>query len=157
VILWRLSPARHAKEALSGEGAALRGGRWNSRGMKAVYASLDPATTVLEALTTFDPALVPAGGYRLLKLVVPEGAEIIEPALGELPRGWADWERPDAARAYGDAFLKSGRGLVLIVPCAALPQAKNALISLAHPRAREIAVAESFPFEFDPRWPLKRG
>lgn len=157
MILWRLSAARHAKEALSGEGAALRGGRWNSRGIKAVYASLDPATTVLEALTTFDAALVPAGGYRLLKLVVPEVAEIIEPALGEFPRGWADWESPDAARAYGDAFLKSGRGLVLIVPCAALPQAKNALISLAHPRASEIAVAESFPFEFDPRWPLKRG
>lgn len=157
MILWRLTPARHVRKALTGEGAAIRGGRWNSRGMKAVYASVDPATTVLEALTTFEPALAPLGGYRLLKLVVPENAEIVEPASRDLPAQWASWQNPDATRAHGDAFLKSGRGMVLIVPSVVLPQAKNAIINPAHPQARDIVVAESTAFEFDPRWPLKRG
>ncbi|WP_196796267.1 RES domain-containing protein [Acidiphilium cryptum] len=32
----------------NGEGAHLGGGRWNSRGVRAVYYSLDPATAILE-------------------------------------------------------------------------------------------------------------
>ena len=32
----------------SGEGAYRFGGRWNSRGVRAVYGSLDPATAILE-------------------------------------------------------------------------------------------------------------
>ena len=48
LVGWRLDRAKHATSWDSGEGAFLYGGRWNSAGVRAVYCSIDPATTILE-------------------------------------------------------------------------------------------------------------
>ena len=45
---WRMDQARHAPTWDSGIGAERTGGRWNPKGVKAVYCALDPATTILE-------------------------------------------------------------------------------------------------------------
>nr|WP_255733663.1 RES domain-containing protein [Ruegeria sp. Ofav3-42] len=45
---WRIDQERHYKTWRSGEGAFRVGGRWNSRGVRAVYTSLDPAAACLE-------------------------------------------------------------------------------------------------------------
>ena len=45
---WRLDLAVHAATWQTGEGSYRAGGRWNSPGIRAVYASLDPATAILE-------------------------------------------------------------------------------------------------------------
>ena len=47
LVAWRLDQARHAATWDSGEGAHLVGGRWNTRGVRAVYCSIDPATAIL--------------------------------------------------------------------------------------------------------------
>ena len=58
LVMWRLDQARFAPQWDSGEGAYLAGGRWSSRGVRAVYAALDPATAILEvavdAIITID-------------------------------------------------------------------------------------------------------
>ena len=46
---WRIDAADHAATWHSGIGAERFGGRWNPRGLRAVYASLDPATCLVEA------------------------------------------------------------------------------------------------------------
>lgn len=48
LYLWRLDQERHASTWLSGIGAEIAGGRWNSKGNKAVYCSADPSTAILE-------------------------------------------------------------------------------------------------------------
>jgi RES domain-containing protein len=48
LLCWRLEEKRHAKAWDSGEGALRFGGRWNTRGNRAVYSSFDPATAILE-------------------------------------------------------------------------------------------------------------
>ncbi|MBR0750154.1 RES domain-containing protein [Bradyrhizobium japonicum] len=48
LVAWRLDQATYAATWDSGEGAFLVGGRWNSRGLRAVYCSVDPATAILE-------------------------------------------------------------------------------------------------------------
>src|SRR5690606_37439658 len=48
LVAWRLDLAGFAPAWDSGEGAYRYGGRWNSRGVRAVYCSLDPATAILE-------------------------------------------------------------------------------------------------------------
>jgi RES domain-containing protein len=48
VRLWRIDQERHYRTWHTGEGAFRVGGRWNRRGVRAVYASLDPATACLE-------------------------------------------------------------------------------------------------------------
>jgi len=149
-----MTPAAHADRALAGASAALRGGRWNSKGMPAVYASLDAATTVLETLATIDPADAPEGGFRLLQLELPDDAPLLEPKLTALPEGWDLAEKTAEVQEFGDAFLRSGKELVMIVPGATLSESRNAVINPSHPRAGEIKIARSRKFSFDPRWPL---
>src|ERR671914_520595 len=57
MIVHRL--ARLAHEKLDGEGARLAGGRWNSRGRAAVYASSRLSLAALELLVHTDVRLVP--------------------------------------------------------------------------------------------------
>ena len=45
---WRLDASARASTWDSGIGAQLLGGRWNNKGAKAVYASIDPAAAILE-------------------------------------------------------------------------------------------------------------
>ena len=48
LVGWRIDQAKFRSDWDSGEGAYRVGGRWNSRGVRAVYCSLDPATAILE-------------------------------------------------------------------------------------------------------------
>jgi len=59
LLAWRLCRAPFAD--LSGEGARLYGGRWNSSGRAMVYAAGDAALAVLEVRVHLDlpPDLVP--------------------------------------------------------------------------------------------------
>ncbi len=107
VVLWRLDAAKHADGWDRGEGAYLVGGRWNSRGVRAVYASLDPATAILEVAVHKT--------FRALDIVphVLTFAEIRDPALihvvdeGAIPNpNWLAPGIPSAGQqAFGDALL----------------------------------------------------
>jgi RES domain-containing protein len=48
LVAWRLDESRFALTWESGEGARLHRGRWNSRGRRIVYCSVDPSTAILE-------------------------------------------------------------------------------------------------------------
>jgi RES domain-containing protein len=48
IHFWRLDAETHAATWNTGEGSFRVGGRWNSPGIRAIYASLDPATATLE-------------------------------------------------------------------------------------------------------------
>lgn len=110
IRFWRLDHARHAATWSSGEGAFLVGGRWNSRGVRAVYASLDPATAILEVAVH--------KGFKALDTVphVLTSARIADPALvrvvppEEVPN--PNWLVPTVhgpgQQAFGDALLASG-------------------------------------------------
>lgn len=153
MILWRLVPARWETSALDGVGASVFGGRWNSKGVRAFYLSLDAATTILETLTTFSRATAPPDGYRLLK--IDYDGSIHQPPASSLP---PQWDRPDdasAARVFGDAFLRSFAAGVLLVPSVFLKSATNAVLNPLHPDGAKARVLESLEFSFDPRWPMK--
>lgn len=53
-MAWRLDQSKYAATWDSGEGAFLVGGRWNSRGVRAVYCAIDPATAILEVAVQRD-------------------------------------------------------------------------------------------------------
>ncbi len=54
-VVYRNTSLRYAsgKDLLAGEGSSQAGGRWNPRGLRAVYASLTPETAMAEALSLF--------------------------------------------------------------------------------------------------------
>jgi hypothetical protein len=103
-------------EDLSGEGARLVGGRWNSPGRPVVTTAEDAALAVLEVRVHLDL------DFSLL----PADDVLIAIDLDELSAGRLDVFPADTV-AFGDAWLASRRSPVLNVPSAISPRAATCL------------------------------
>lgn len=114
LVAWRLDQSKYAATWDGGEGAFLVGGRWNSRGVRAVYCAVDPATAILEVAVH--------KGFRALDTVPhvitaatidPDGVFIVEPDA--VPN--ANWLRPGipsaGQQAFGDDLLAKHRFVVI--------------------------------------------
>lgn len=113
---WRVDQAKNASTWDSGIGAQAFGGRWNPKGVKAVYCSIDAATAILEvavhkgfrALDTVPHAIT------AMSIVDPSLVHIVEP--GQVPNpGWLSTGVPSAGQqAFGADLL--GRHLFVLIP-----------------------------------------
>ncbi|HLY53961.1 MAG TPA: RES domain-containing protein [Stellaceae bacterium] len=109
LVFWRLDQAKFAALWDGGEGSYRVGGRWSPRGVRAVYAALDPATAILEvavhksfrALDTVPHVLTSA------RIADAGHVHVVEPWQVPNP----NWLRPGAVSAgqqgFGDALLKA--------------------------------------------------
>ena len=135
---WRI--CRRPFADLSGEGARLYGGRWNSPGRPVVYAAEAAALAVLEVRVHLDLdwSLLPAD-YVLMAIDLSSLAiESLEEAL-------------DDPVTYGDAWLESRRSVVLGVPSVLVRESRNLLVNVAHPEASRASIASIRSFSFDER------
>jgi RES domain-containing protein len=140
--------ARRPYADLSGEGARLVGGRWNSPGRAALYLADSRALAILETLVHLD----------LDRNIVPPDYVILEVDLSMLAeaREWLE-EGPAVApsdtecRAVGDAFLAANRALALRVPSIIVPHAGNYVLNPAHPLSRQLRIKSVETFAFDRR------
>lgn len=137
---------------LSGEGARLAGGRWNSPGRAALYLAESRALAVLEVLVhlDLDADMIPAD-YVIMAVDLSAFQDVsrwVEDGPS-LPPSDAD------CRAIGDAFLGSGRALALRVPSILVPRASNLILNPAHWLTGHVRVEPLEPFAFDRRL-LKR-
>jgi RES domain-containing protein len=147
MIVWRLARLAHAK--LDGEGARLAGGRWNSRGRAAVYASSRLSLAALELLVHTDVRLVPLD-LVAFEIDIPETLDIESVPLSELPKDWRLPGHP-GCRAVGDTWLAEERTAVLQVPSAVVPEEWNYIINPRHRAAKAIEVVRRRQFSFDSR------
>jgi RES domain-containing protein len=147
VIVWRLARLAHVK--LDGEGARLAGGRWNSRGRAAIYASTRLSLAALELLVHTDVPLVPPD-LTACEIEIPDDAAIEAVELGDLPKAWRAPGHP-ACRAIGDTWLAEERTAVLRVPSAVVPEEWNVIINPRHRAAKGITIVRRRPFTFDSR------
>jgi len=139
--VWRV--CRRPFADLSGEGARLYGGRWNSPGRPMVYAAESAALAVLEVRVHLD----------LDWRVLPDDYVLMAIDTGDLV-GETLVETPADPRAAGDAWLASGRSALLRAPSFIIPESDNVLVNPAHRDATRLAVASIRPFAFDARlWP----
>jgi RES domain-containing protein len=151
MLVWRL--ARQVFPVLDGEGARLYGGRWNSRGRAAVYASASRALAVLERLVGTDPEEVPSN-LALFDLEIPDVLEMERVSLCHLESGWRR-PRSEICRRIGDERIGSLRTPVLEVPSAIEPEEHNYLINPTHPDAARVRVRGHSACEFDSRLLLR--
>ena len=135
---WRI--CRRPFADLSGDGARLYGGRWNSPGQAVVYAAEAAALAVLEVRVHLDLdwSLLPAD-YVLMAIDL--GSLAIE-SLEETPADPA---------ACGDSWLQSRRSPVLAVPSVLVRESRNLLINVARPEVGKATIASIRPFSFDER------
>ena len=147
MLLYRITKAAYADD-LSGTGARLYGGRWNSVGKPAVYLASSHSLAVLEVLVHLPPALVPKD-FVVVTLDVPEDIAQFDVQL--LPPGWSQYPEPVSLRYYGDAFIAENKHLLLKVPSAVVPQEYNYLLNPRHNKASKIKFVNHEPFSFDKR------
>jgi RES domain-containing protein len=145
---WRIVKAKHAATAFSGDGAAKTGGRWNSRGVRVVYASSTKSLAALETLVHLNPP-VPFN-YVVFRLQFDDA--LVEKApLNRLPDDWRVEPPPPSTKAIGDAWVRQMRSAVLALPSVIVPGELNYLLNPAHLAFKKISIGKPERFAFDPR------
>lgn len=114
LLAWRIDALAYAGQWDSGIGAERFGGRWNPKGQRAVYCSLDPATCLVEAAVHRGFAVLDTQPHVLSCLVIePDpGLRVVLP--DELPNpAWLHGGTPSAGQQRFGAALLAQHGLVL--------------------------------------------
>lgn len=146
--VWRITTARFAATAFSGEGARLFGGRWNPKGYPVIYTAQSRALALLEMLVQDDPL---RARYVLIPVRIPAAIGVSEIDLAGLPPDWRALSTRDHLQAVGRDWLEQGASAVLGVPSAVLPAERNYLINPNHPDFARIVVGAAEPLETDLR------
>ena len=149
MIVYRLSKALYGTD-LSGKGAEVTGGRWNSKGVPMIYTSSSRALCTAEIAVHIPLGLIPSG-YQLTTLSIPEVYNGEEPDLTILPSDWNSFPYKRETQQFGDAFIKNKITLVMIVPSAVVQGDSNFLINPLHKGISEIVVVKTELFLFDER------
>ena len=147
-LAFRIVREAHAATAFTGEGAALHGGRWNSRGARVVYTSATASLAALETLVHLNPAM----RFKYLIFPIEFDERLVEklpPA--SLPAGWRDEPPPPATKRLGDAWVKQARSAVLELPSVIIPGESNFLLNTTHPDFKTITLGKAEAFSFDSR------
>jgi RES domain-containing protein len=144
-----LDQAKYASAWDSGEGAYLVGGRWNSRGVRAVYCSIDPATAILEVAVH--------KGFKALDMIPnvitevtidPPSVFVVEPSMIPNP----NWLRPGipsaGQQAFGDDLLSEHK--FVLIPSVVSTASLN-LMFVGSIAAGSYKVKSQEPFALDTR------
>ncbi len=115
MVAWRIDAAEHAPHWDSGIGAELGGGRWNPKGVRAVYGSFDPATTILESAVHRGFRVLDTRPFMLSRLAIADASlvKVVRPA--EVPNpAWLHAGMVSAGQqAWGAALLAAHAFVVL--------------------------------------------
>lgn len=144
---WRID--RPGRDAFSGEGARLFGGRWNSPGVAVVYLSAHLSLAALEILVHQRP-LTPRGKYLAWEIRWDDAQTERLPAKA-LPPRWRESPPGPASMAIGDEWARAERSLILAVPSTIVPEEENYLLNPAHPDFQRLRIPKPIDFAFDPR------
>lgn len=146
---WRICRRRYAAEAASGEGAYRYGGRWNSRGVRVVYASTSLALAAIETFVNLEPRLQPEDLVSI-EGGISETLEIERLSLEVLPPHWYR-SRDEFLARFGDEWIRAGQTVALLVPAATIPEEWNVLLNPAHAEFSKVKFDLPRAFEFDVR------
>ena len=149
MIVYRLSKSSYCND-LSGKGAELWGGRWNSKGLALVYTSESRALCITEIAVHTPLGIVPED-YCLSTIEIPGDTTVKEIKLSQLSADWKSFPHAESTQVIGNEFIRSKKDLVLKVPSAIVPGEFNYLINPAHPGISKIRIVNTDAFLFDER------
>ena len=149
MLIYRLIQAAFRQEPLSGQGAALYGGRWNPKGIALLYATGSPALSLLEMLVHINPKRIP--DYYLVTIEVPDSIRSYR--ADDLP---ADWRATGSAQLLPSQtflldWLRKPNCLIVEVPSSIIPIMTNYLINPRHALFADCRIIHSEPFDIDER------
>ncbi len=146
MIVYRLSKEIYADD-LSGKGAEIAGGRWNSKGNAALYTAQSIALCVAEIAVHIPLGILPKD-YRLTHIEIPD-IDFLE--LKRLPKDWNSFPHIHDTQKIGDRFLKERKFLIMKIPSAAVQGEFNYIINPRHQDFSGIKIKKIEKFTFDDR------
>ncbi len=149
MILYRISKRAYIND-LSGRGAEINGGRWNSKGTPVIYVASSRALAVLEVAVHTPLGIIPTN-YAIAIIQLKNGSKILEVEVDTLPFNWNNNPLIRATQLIGDSFIKANEYLALKVPSASVPGDFNYLINPTHPDFKSVKITKTEAFEFDSR------
>lgn len=151
--LWRIAveaPAYTAND-LTGAGAKISGGRWNSIGTPLIYSATNIALATIETVVYLRNDGMPFNRF-LVRIDVPDTVWASRLVLDPLPGGWDAVPSGMTSRATGDAWAASGSSALLLVPSVCVPDEYNVLINPRHPDVASITATTIRRWIYDPRF-----
>ena len=135
------------KTDISGNGAALFGSRWNSKGVKLLYTSQYISLSILESLVHLERKEIPVSQY-LLQIELPDIDNTVDISKS-MQKNWQ--QKIDYTQWIGDQFIKNNQTLILKVPSAIVSQENNLLINPSHKDFGKVKIISAELLELDKR------
>ncbi|MGH7706363.1 MAG: RES family NAD+ phosphorylase [Vulcanimicrobiaceae bacterium] len=147
--VFRVFDARFADASLTGEGAALTGGRWNSRGIPIIYTSTTLALALLEIMANARRRIPPDKVFTVID--IPEDVSVENLDLDTLPPNWYRSPAPSALQRIGDRWATQCESVALVVPSAVARIENNVLLNPAHPAFARLTIGTPCNIPVDAR------
>lgn len=148
--VYRVAKAKYAED-LSGRGAQRFGGRWNSKGVPALYTSQHRSLCILELLVHTSVEVIPED-IMLLEISLPEDLPFTIINLNQLPEAWNHFPFDDFTRQMGDEMLNQHEVAGLQVPSAVVEQEYNFVINPMYESIQHAEITELRPLALDERF-----
>ncbi len=144
---YRIGDPAGAYPIFDSTGSRLYPGRWNEPGSPMIYTSEHYSTAVLEKLVLGNGRMPP--NQHFIEINIPVGVSYEVFSVHHHP----DWPAADCvvAKAFGDAWQKSGRSFLLFVPSVVARPEMNILINDNHPEFHRITHGLHQPVWWDAR------
>jgi RES domain-containing protein len=146
--LYHIGSQKYAAQ-LTGEGAKLHGGRWNSIGTKCIYTSESIALSVLEYAANVSIEQMPFS-MSITVYTIP-GKSWKDFKLSDLPENWQEVPAPVETKIFGSQLLNEAKYLALKLPSVVILSEHNYILNPSHPDFKKIRIKEILPFTFDIR------
>ncbi|MDE3145272.1 MAG: RES domain-containing protein [Bacteroidota bacterium] len=147
ITVYRFAPVQFAND-LSGEGARLFGGRWNSQGFPAVYCSFTISLALVELFIhkrTYEEIKV----NQLMEIEIGSTVD----AIIDYKKLKTNWQQDENyCQFMGNEFLSDKNHLALKVPSSVIEQELNIVLNpLAKDFSKKIKIKKISTFNFDNR------
>ena len=149
--LYRFCRKRRAND-LSGTGAKLVGGRWNSPGIAMLYTSENRALALAEYWVHVHPSNLPTD-VCVVEIEVPDTAPITSIPLSSLPGSWQAGPPLTSLRQTGDQWVLKRQSLILKAPSTVMPLESNYILNPAHQDMPAVSVISITDYVWD--WRMK--
>jgi RES domain-containing protein len=152
MLVYRIVKTKRAHD-LSGEGARMYGGRWNSVGTPAIYTACSVSLATLEILVHTTLNFIP-GNLVLVSIELPDSLSVKTIKNSELAKNWFRYPAPLSCAKIGDRWIRTGETVALRVPSAIIPDSDeyNYLLNPLHPEFKQVSVHRIKPYSFDRRF-----
>ena len=136
---------------LTGNGAKLFGGRWNSEGLQALYTASSRSLALLETLAHTPAKMLQLKTYMLITIFVPDADLTKVVDLKELPKGWDATDIHPYTQKTGDNFLSQNKKLLLLAPSVLMQEEKICVINPLHTDMKKVKIVQKRRIQFDKR------